>query len=81
MNEGRRLLEQSERTANLYNKYKQRLTKRLPPSNVNEMISKVSTMRNTKSIGTGGIKTRKQIRKNKTKKRYRKHHKNNKKRV
>ena len=51
------------------------------PSDVNQMISKVSTMRNTKSIGTDGRKTRKRIRKNKTKKRYRKHDKNNKKRV
>lgn len=74
LDEGRRLLNQSEKTANLYNKYKQRLTKRLPPSDVNQMVSKVSTMR--RSIETGGRRrTRKRV---KTKRR---HKKNNKKRI
>jgi len=80
LDEGRRLLNQSEKTANLYNKYKQRLTKRLPPSDVNQMVSKVSTMR--RSIETGGRRrTRKRVRKHKTKRHYRRHRKNNKKRV
>ena len=74
LDEGRRLLNQSEKTANLYSKYKQRLTKRLPPSDVNQMVSKVSTMR--RSIETGGRRrTRKRV---KTKRR---HKKNNKKRI
>lgn len=73
--EGRRLLDQSERTANLYNKYKQRLTKRLPPSDVREMVENVSTRRKTNE--TGGRRTRKRVRKNKTKKRIRRHRKIN----
>lgn len=77
MDEGRRLLNQTERTANLYNKYKQRLTKRLPPSGVNEMVSAVKTRRTP--IETGGRRTRKRVRKNKTKRRHRRHRKNNKK--
>lgn len=77
LDEGRRLLNQSERTANLYNKYKQRMTKRLAPSDVNEMISAVKTRRNP--IETGGRRTRKRVRKNRTKRRHRRHRKNNKK--
>lgn len=71
---GRKLLDQSEKTAKFYDRYKQRLTKRQPPSSVNEMISKVSASRNNR----GGRRTRKRVRKNKTKRR---RNKNNKKRV
>ena len=57
---GKKLLDQSERTAKLYDRYKARQTKKMPRSEMNNMINKVSTMR---LINTGGRKTRRRCKK------------------
>jgi hypothetical protein len=81
---GQTLLKQSEKSARLYDSYKKRnynpetRTKRLLPEDVNDLVNKVNIERN---IGTGGRRTRKRVRKNKTKRRRRLHKINKKKRV
>ena len=89
---GKRLLHQSEKTANLFDKYKTRNNKtitnaktgktqtvtRMLPERVNDMINKVSTQRN---LGTGIRRTRKRVRKNTTKRLRRARKINKKKRV
>ncbi len=84
---GKRLLNQSNKTARLYDSYKQRnnkkisdtkTAKRMLPDDVNDMINNVNTQRN---IGTGGRRTRKRVRKNTTKRRRRVRKINKKKRV
>jgi hypothetical protein len=45
LEKGKQMVDQSERTAKLYDRYRQRQTKRMSPYDVNDMINRVSTMR------------------------------------
>jgi hypothetical protein len=69
LDRGRRIIDQSERSAKLYERYNNRNTKRLTPDRASDMIKSATSKR--KNIG-GKNKTKKRKRKTRHRKRYHK---------